>query len=275
MIKVSPFTPLFFVDRKADGIDCEYVQTFASTDRILVQLIVTGGTQVHGVLTDVESGAQRYVGFNSWRMNSSVEIYFTEIRPEPGYYTLNIQGVGVCEMFRVTDDSRVLANTTLIQYSNRSNRQRSDVAFFIDGMQYFFGFRVPGGFKDSNWSFGVESEQFTTQYGDIAQLFGLESTIKDFTLGGSSGVPIWYGEMLNRILVCSHVYFDGEKYTRKDTSVPEPTQQLEGVNSFVFTQQLQKSVNLDPEIEESNHLIMRGLEDGAIRITDNSDLRAV
>ena len=33
--------------------------------------------------------------------------------------------------------------------------------------------------------------------------------------------------------------------------------QLEGVNSFVFTQTLQQSVNLDPVIESSNHLCMR------------------
>lgn len=36
---VSPFTPLFFIDRKTDGVACEYVQTFATTDQILIELI--------------------------------------------------------------------------------------------------------------------------------------------------------------------------------------------------------------------------------------------
>lgn len=273
---VSPFTPLFFINRKADGIDSEYIQTFATTDQILLQLI--GGrndTVVAQIISEPDGAVLHQIQFNQWDINDTVTLRFTAISLSTGYYSVNIMGVGRSEVFRVTDDPLILNKTTLIQYSMRNNRQRQDAVFFIDGMQYFFDFRVPGGFKDSNWTFNVESEQFVTQYADISQLFGLESTQKRFTLGGSMGVPVWFGEMLNRILICSHVYFDGIKYSRKEANVPELTVQLEGVNSFVFNQTLQQSTNLDPVIEQRNHAAMRRVDDTNYRATSSTINRLI
>lgn len=263
---VSPFTPLFFINRKADGIESDYIQMFATTDRILLQLLgpKTAAVVAH-VLTEPDGTPLFQIQFNSWDINSTTRLYFASISLSPGLYSVNITGIGNSEVFRVTDDARLLAKTTLIQYSMKNNRQRNDAVFFINGMQYFFDFRVPGGFKDSNWTFAVESEQFVTPQADISQLFGLESTQKRFTLGCSMGVPVWFGEMLNRILICSHVYFDGVKYSRKEANVPELTVQLEGVNSFVFNQTLQQSTNLDPVIEQNNHAAMRRVDDTNFR----------
>jgi len=36
---LSPFTPLFFISHKTDGIGSDYIQTFSTSDRILIQLI--------------------------------------------------------------------------------------------------------------------------------------------------------------------------------------------------------------------------------------------
>ncbi|MEZ3465311.1 MAG: hypothetical protein K1V93_03025, partial [Muribaculum intestinale] len=155
--------------------------------------------------------------------------------------------------------------TTLIQYSMNNNRHRKDAVFFIDGMQRFFDFRVPGGFKDSNWTFAVEGEQFITDESDIVQLYGLDSTQKKFTLGNSEGCPIWFAELLNRLLCCTYVYFDGERYARKDNSAPETTILQEGINSFVFSQNLQKVINIDPVLTMQHQAIMRRV--------DNSDYR--
>mgnify|MGYP001060692441 FL=1 len=273
---VSPFTPLFFINRKADGIDSEYIQTFATTDQILLQLI--GGrnaTVVAQVISEPDGAVLYQIQFNRWDINDTVTLRFTTISLSPGYYSVSIMGIGRSEVFRVTDDPLILDKTTLIQYSMKNNRQRQDAVFFIDGMQYFFDFRVPGGFKDSNWTFGVESEQFVTPYADISQLFGLESTQKRFTLGGSMGVPVWFGEMLNRILICSHVYFDGVKYSRKEANVPELTVQLEGVNSFVFNQTLQQSTNLDPVIEQRNQAIIRRVDSDNYRTTSSTVNRLI
>lgn len=268
---ISPFTPLFFnSDHKTDGIESEYIQTFATTDRILIQIFDSPYVGMTGTVVNAETGQLVYsINFNTWDINKDVRLYFHLISLSPGYYYVSLMGVIKSDVFRVIDDEAELAKTTLIQYSMKNNRQRNDAVFFIDNMQYFFDFRVHGGFKDSGWSFNVDSEQFVTQHADIAQLYGLESTQKTFTLGGSSGVPIWFGEMLNRILVCSHVYFDTVKYSRKESSVPEVTQQLEGYNSFIFSQSLQQSVNLDPRIENFNQALLRRVDSTSYRTTNS------
>lgn len=255
---VSPFTPLFFNERKTDGIESDYIQTFSTTDRILLQIFGTSADDPVVFVIERPSGKSLYrISFNSWNITSKLTLYFTEICLSPGYYSVYFNNYGTSDVFRVTDDKNVLEKTTLIQYSMKNNRQRNDTMFFIDGMQYFFDFRVHGGFKDSSWTFGVESEQFVTPLGDISQLFGLATTQKKFTLGSSIGVPVHFAEMLNLILTCSHVYFDGVKYSRKESNVPEMTVQLDGLNSFVFNQTLQRSVNLDPFIEQKNQAIIR------------------
>lgn len=268
---VSPFTPLFFDTRKTDGIESDYIQTFSTTDRILLQILGKPSDDPVVFVLERPSGKSLYrISFNQWAISSKLTLFFAEICLSPGYYNIYFNNYGDSEVFRVTDNQNVLANTTLIQYSMKNNRQRNDTIFFIDGMQYFFDFRVPGGFKDSSWTFGVESEQFVTPFGDISQLFGLATTQKKFTLGGSIGVPVHFAEMLNLILTCSHVYFDGVKYSRKETNVPEMTVQLDGLNSFVFTQMLQQSVNLDPVIEQNNHVAMRRVDSTNYRSTSST-----
>lgn len=271
---ISPFTPLFFLaDHKTDGLDCEYMQTFAPTDRILLE-IFDPGREIEDMGVTIQTVPDgkivSEVPLSFWEINENNWLHFASLSFSPGFYKVSLRDMNVeSEPFRVTDDKEILKNTTLIQYSMKNNRQRLDAVFFIQKMQYFFDFRVPGGFKDSGWTFGVESEQFVTQHGNVSQLYGLETVHKTFTLGGGQGVPVWYAELLNRILTCTHVYFDGVKYARKDTSVPEMSQQLDGVNSFVFTQTLQKAVNLDPVLEAANQVLLRKVYDKAYRITVN------
>ena len=239
---LSPFTPLFFPLRKSDGIESRYIQTFAPTDDILIELI--GGTSeswICHVMSEPDHRPLFQLMFNTWDITSTVRLRFAVLNLSPGLYSVNLNG-HTSTVFKVTDDLLELERTTLIQFSMDSNRHRQDAVFFIDGMQRFFDFRVPGGFKDSNWSFAVEGEQFVTDKADIVQLYGLESTQKKFTLGNSEGCPVWFAEMLNRALCCSYVYFDGERYARKENSAPEATILQENVNSFVFTQNLQKVV---------------------------------
>ena len=273
---VSPFTPLFFINRKTDGIDSEYVQTFATTDNILLEIFGNKEYKINAQVIDECRGSILYeISFNKWEMNESVCLYFHSITLSPGLYSVNIEGYGKSETFRVTDDERVLRKTTLIQYANLTNCQRNDVVFLIDGIQYFFDFRVPGGFKDSNWTFGVENEQFVTDKSDIVQLFAMDSTQRKFTLGTSQGCPIWFAEQLNRLLCCTYVYFDGVRYARKETAVPEINVQLEGLNSFVFTQNLQQVNNIDPTIENNNQAIIRRIDSTLYRISTTNINRLI
>jgi len=273
---ISPFTPLLFSHHKHDGIDSRYIQTFAPTDQILIELICAPNEEEgdwelysepnHTLLTVIETSV--------WAINELTEIRFAVLSPSAGYYSIKINGM-TSNVFRITDDLVILNNTTLIQYSMNNNRHRKDVVFFIDGMQRFFDFRVPGGFKDSNWSFAVEGEQFITDESDIVQLYGLDSTQKKFTLGNSEGCPVWFAELLNRILCCSYVYFDGERYARKDNSVPETTVLLEGINSFVFTQNLQKVVNLDPTLTLRHQALMRRIDNTDYRLATTNINRLI
>ena len=268
---ISPFTPLFFPEIKVDGIDSRYIQTFATSDEILVEVIglASEGTPTASIICEPSQDVLCYIQFSQWDINSNDRLFFATLNLSPGLYSVQI-GDKRSTIFRITDNEAVLEKTTLIQYSMANNRQRKDAVFFIDGMQRFFDFRVPGGFKDSNWSFGVESEQFTTAESDIVQLYGLESTQKKFTLGLSDGCPIWFGELLNRLLTCTYVYFDGQRYARKDAAVPEITSLLDGLNSFVFSIQVQKVANIDPTLTMQHQAIMRRVIDNNYRlVTDN------
>ncbi len=274
---VSPFTPLCFDAVSKDGILSDYIQTFSTSDRLLLQLIGRPAERtgcVARVIDALTETAIFDVVFNEWEINEETLLLFSSMSFSPGFYRIVITGIGASDVFRVTDDAAELDETCLIQYSMKDNRRRRDAVFFIDGMHYFFDFRVPGGFRDRDWSFGVESEQFVTQYSDIVQLYNLDSTQRKFTLGTSVGVPVWFGQMLNRLLVCNYVYFDGVRYARKESNVPELAVQLDGVNSFVFTQTLQQVHNLDPVIESRNHMILRRVTGVSMRSAD-SKLRTI
>lgn len=274
---VSPFTPLFFPSEKFDGIDGRYIQTFATSDEILIEILRDTSEQLQGSCRVFKEPGHRslfQIPFNTWQINSEKVLYFATLNLAPGYYSVYLYGKK-STMFRVTDDPIELARTTLIQYSMNSNRHRTDAVFFIDGMQRFFDFRVPGGFKDSGWAFGVEGEQFVTESADIVQLYGLDSVQKKFTLGLSEGCPVWFGELLNRILTCSYVYFDGERYARKETATPELNAVQEGVNSFVFTQNLQRVTMIDPILYKTHQAIMRRVDDTTYRSTSENINRLI
>ncbi|MCM1139698.1 MAG: hypothetical protein NC453_14110 [Muribaculum sp.] len=272
---ISPFTPLFFDLSKADGIESDYIQTFSTTDKILLELICGKNEScIVQILDGITLAPLQQVSLTAWAMNDTTTLRFTVLSFNPGLYIINVSGKR-CEPFRVTDNPLELENTTLIQYSMKNNKQRNDAVFFINRMQYFFDWRVPGGFKDSDWTFGVENEQFVTDTADIMQLYALDSIQQKFTLGNSQGCPVWFAALLNRLLCCTYVYFDGVRYARKESSTPEMNVQLEGVNSFVFTQNLQRVINLDPVIEERNHLIMRRVNNTDYRQISTNNNRKI
>lgn len=274
---ISPFTPIFFENFNSDGIESRYMQVFAPSDQILLECICLPGEQLFDFAIEgqTDDGYSQYtqLSHNSWKMADGSVLWFTVISGlAPGTYRLVYPPTGqTSHLFRITSDRTELAKTTLIQYSMKDNKQRQDAVFIIDGMRYFFDFRVPGGFKDSGWTFAVENEQFITPEADPVELFALESTQKKFTMGNQQGVPVYFAELLNRLLTCSYVYFDGVRYARKDSSVPEMTVQMEGLDSFVFSQLLQKVNNLNPTIENTNHLIMRRVDDDLYRASAISD----
>ena len=275
---ISPFTPLFFSPSTDKfGAKSKYVQLFARTDRIFIELISTPEEQepivcINNVIDDTFTP----ITLSSWQMNEDKVLYFYTVSLLPcGYYNIVING-NTSDIFKVTDDECQLSETTLIQYSMKDNKQRLDAVWWIDGMQYFFDFRVPGGFKDNGWTFGVDNEQFVTSDEDIVELFSHEYTTMLFTLGNSMGCPVWVAELLNRVLCCNYVYFDSVRYARKEGNVPELNQQIDGLKSFVFNQMLQKVRTMNPILEWNNQVSIRRIQNDTYRkVANDEKLRAI
>ena len=268
MYRISPFTPIFFSPSSdRHGAEPKCVHVFSQTDRILIEIIATEEQYAPPALVVrcVCNGYESVYDWKSWAMNESTTLYFIELQGmDDGKYTASVGG-RESEVFAVSSDENVLQDTVLLQYSNTDNRQRNDAVFWIDGMQRFFDFRVPGGFKDDNWTFVVNNEQFLTSDNDKIDLFCQESTVKALTLGNSEGCPVWFADLLNRLLCCNYVYVDGVRYSRNDGEVPEMNAEVEGLKAYIFTQGLQRVVNIDPELESRNLLIMRRAEGDTYR----------
>lgn len=256
MIKISPFTPLFF-NPSSDkfGADSKYVQLFSPSDKIFIQVLTTTEYKMEGYLIDRVHGSKQAIEFQSFSLKDDTIIFNSTLTGLlPGYYSVTI-GDQECNTFKVTDDEQELKRTTLIRYSMRNNKQRNDCVFWNEDTQFYFEFRVPGGFKDDDWTFGVNNEQFEISNGDIVELFAIESTQKKFTLGNAEGCPVWFAEQLNRILCCSNVYFNGTRFVRKGASVPEMTQEIVSLKSYIFKVSLQGMVdNIDIELPEGGEI---------------------
>ena len=125
---ISPFTPLFFSPSTDKfGAKSKYVQLFARTDRIFVELILTAKEQEPIVyINNLLSNISTPVSLSSWKMNDDKILYFYNISLLPcGYYTVTVNG-NTSEIFKVTDDECELSETSLIQYSMKDNKQRLD-----------------------------------------------------------------------------------------------------------------------------------------------------
>lgn len=270
MYIVSPFTPLFFSPSSdVSGCKSRYTQVFAPTDQILIEVIVRAESRaITGKIISVCDSSEMDIEWNVWSMNDSDKLYYYVITGlEDGYYMVNVNDSN-SEPFRITSDESVLKNTTLIQYSSKDNKDRQDVIFWVSEQQMFFDWRVHGGFKDSNWSFGVDNEQFTNSENDLSEIYSRHYTMKTFTLGGNIGCPIWYGEHLNRILSCTYVYFNGKRYIRSESNVPEINQVIDDVRSYVFNQILREIQFVD-YTESENMLKIRRVQDNNMRQYDN------
>lgn len=247
---MSPFTPIFFPSAKADGTESRYVQTFSTDDTILVEILGMPSETLDFTLYSEPAHAKVTLSApEAHTLNASLKLYVYKLKLAEGCYSVTFEG-RKSAVFAVSADESLSDSTVLLQYSPADNRTRADVVAMVNNTRLFFSFRIPGGFKDGGWSFSVDNEQFVCQDSDIVELYGRESTQKTLTIGGSEGVPVWFGQMVNRILTCRYVYIDGWRYARSQSSVPEKDQVAEGVNSFVLSQKVQQVNYLDPKIED-------------------------
>lgn len=276
MIFVSPFTPLFFSpSTDIYGADSHYLQLFSPSDIIFIEVIGVDNTDpVNVTLNYLDIGTSSVQVMNTWIMNEHYTLHYCFITgTDEGKYSVTVNGAE-SEPFLVTSDDELLDRTTLIEYSMRDNRQRQDGVFVINGVQQFFQFRAPGGFKDDGWQFGVDNEQFNTLESQVAEVFSADIVQKQFTLGNAEGCPVWYASLLNRIMSCSYIIIGDERYVRAGTSTPEQTQSIVGKKAFIFKQLMQKVDYYDDNMawrrDDYNVNMAVRIANDDLRITEDS-----
>ncbi len=268
MYFVSPFTPLFFSPSKDNtGTVSRYCQIFSESDRIMLQVIARYESRViQGIIIDVSTNVMKNIDWKLWSINSSTQLYYYIITGlDEGFYQVDINGVRSNTFQVVKQDDSELDDTVLIQYSMKDNTDRQNAIFWVSNIQHFFDFRVHGGFKDEDWSFQVNNEQFVDADYNISEIFSLERTSKILTMGNSKGCPIWFAELLNRILSCNYVYIDGDRYVRYESSTPEINVLMEGYRSYVFKQSLIRIDAIEDNSENDNIIRLRRVDDRVYR----------
>lgn len=284
MLRVGDICPLFFnaqKDKFAQSID--YLQRFHSSDTILLQVFSDSGESVTGTLNNLLTGAKTSIPFSTYNHNDSVKMMYASFKGlSDSVYTitLNLPNTTTCEPFEVCSSDYLLEATSLIRYSNKDNNSSYDNIFWINNTQQIFEFRVEAGFKPSGVKFAVDNEQFRNQFQEPQQLYSVAYETHEFTIGAASGVPIWFGRLINRIFDLSEIYVDGIKYVRSESSVPELSNILEDMQTFNFKMTLQQaSSNIGgiggkqelPSGSSVPNFMMDGVEDGSMFVYSGED----
>ncbi len=272
MIRFSPFNPIYLCGRHSISPMLGYQCVFSDSDHIMLQCFHSVDENP-GDITIVDVDTSRTVvkvSWFQWPIGDCI-LSFYELRGLfCGKYRLYIGDDTVsCEII-ITDNESILDKTVLVQFCQQSNKDRTDIATWINGTQYYIDFRIPGGFLDKDWEFGVDNEQLSTPMSDLIEVHSIDITDKRLTVGFSEGMPVWVGELLNRALSCDLVYIDGVRYTRIDGETP---QKYEAGNGMVFTQMLRQSQSLGVKFEWLNQLALRRIPTHIRRTRD--DLRKI
>lgn len=226
-MKFSPFNPILFGNARF----AEFPMMFSTNDNIMIECFKENEEELPPLSLISGNGEASSLTWNCIQIGEGNVVFYILRGIEPGKYELSV-GELMSNPIIVTDDEDLLSNTVLLQYGNNGNRTRSDMVSKINRDIYFFECRIPGGFKDSDWEFGVDNEQFETENSDIVELYSVDTTSKKLTIGTSAGVPLWLGEIVSRALSCDLVYIDGERFSRVSNSVPQAIES-DG-DSFVY-----------------------------------------
>lgn len=236
----------------------DWVLDYSASDRILVQ-VFHGVAESIGRLTlrDECSGECFPLTWGTISVNDNLKMSFYEVTGlVAGIYTLSL-GEMVSNPFQILSGESGLEDTVLVQCSQLDNKGRTDMMPVINGVRRFFDFRMVGGFYDKDWSFKVENDFFVTGRSDLVETYSLDITEKSLTIGSSAGVPVWVGDMLNRMFSCDTVYIDGVRYSRPDGALMERMDANVSKDCFVFSQLLRESHYREADIEFSERVCLR------------------
>ena len=254
-MKFSPFNPIRFYNvASSEGCDGN-AHIFAESDYIIFEVLHRADESLGRLqLIDARNDAPIMdLSLNTYQINMDQCVSFYEFRGlEAGEYRL-LLGEWLSNRIIVTNDLDVLQNTVLFQYSTSWNDMRSDFYAKINGSLRYFEARLYGGFKDSGWRFSVENEQFETDESDIIELYAMETTEKELTIGKSSGYPKHVGESLSHILSCEVIFIDGDRYSYSGNTEIEESND----NQFIYKVTMRKAKFVNVTFERDLQALFR------------------
>ncbi len=252
----SPFNPVVFGDISFT----DFPHVFSVDDHIMIECFKEPHEEMPPLVLRREDNETSYnLSWNCLTFGDRGVAYYLLKNLEPGHYVFECDNIRSNEVI-VTDKEEILSDTVLLQFCQTDNRSRYDIATKINNGKYFFDFRIPGGFRDSEWEFYVENEQFETAQADIIELYSIDILRKKLTIGSSVGVPAWVGELVNKALSCDLFYIDGERFCRVQESTPEVVLSNNEGSRFVYNVNLQQNIcskPLDLQEEFLNRIAMR------------------
>lgn len=276
-MKFSPFNPIYFQKKDApkDGAMTDYAHIFSPDDHIFFEVFHKSSVTIGPLkLLDATNGNLIVeLLWNTYPINDSNSVSFYDLRGiDPGCYVLDF-GEWISNTISVTENPEVLDDTVLIQYSTASNTMRTDVYPDIKSRLRYFEIRLGACFKDKDWSFAVENNQFVTDKSDATEITAIESTDKILTVGRSDGVPMWVGEKLNHILACKLIFIDGERYSYSGGNSVEISPVGTTDDRFVFSIQLRKARFVNAHYEKNITSLFRKIPSRLRSV--NSNLRKI
>lgn len=238
-LKISEFSSLEFnPEWKHDfEIDECYIQSFASTDIIRVQLFILKTSTLNISINNLSTNETSIIPFDKIGEQDNYNVYFFELTGlDEGTYTINISNVTneiiASSTFNILSDD-ILLDTVLLRYTNVENM--FDVIFKDeDDNNYFFEFRIPGGFQYGDVSLKSSAEIFRDQRFALNQLSAYPYKTTPLTIGTKSGVPNWVGEKINLIFSLSNVTIDDKIYVRSEGAEVERIQNIPYYPLYVF-----------------------------------------
>lgn len=239
MLRISDLCPIFFNQQKYKFAPEEYVQRFHYTDKVVIEVLGAPWETFEVTLNNPDGSARR-IPFAHYDLNDEERASYCIISGlNDGLYTVtaNLGGeIKKSEPFLFCSSELLLEETCLVKYSHdNNNHPKFDTVFWFGDMQLYFEFRVEAGFKPSGTIFKVDAEQFRNQYQGIEELYSVPYESNTLTIGNSWGLPIWVGKLFNNLLSVRHVFINGVRYKRSESSVPEISPVMEGEERFFFT----------------------------------------
>ncbi|MBB4036546.1 hypothetical protein GGR21_002452 [Dysgonomonas hofstadii] len=238
-LRISLFSSLDFQSDWQHNFEKQecFNQYFASSDTIRVQFAAFKNDTPTVRLTGLDTEDVISIPLTEFAPFDNYRSYYFEITDlDTGTYKVDIintyQEVISSSVFCVME-KECLYDTILLKYTNREDK--FDTQFLDgDGGNYFFEFRIRGGFLFKEMTFNVSNNTFRDQGYSLTQLDAYPYESRILTIGDNSGVPIWIARKLNLMFSLSYITINGLEYVRADGTEVEVNELAGYYPGYIF-----------------------------------------